>query len=113
MIQQYISQLQKRTGLGAEVDFDFTLRSSNRILREIMDNVFRPENSFKAYEITSEIVSGNGNGISKDIQLGLDYYDARKKESVGEVDNCFIEEFGKEKLSRIKCIWFVSHNNIG
>ena len=113
VIQQYISQLQKRTGLGAEVDFDFTLRSSNRILREIMDNVFRPENSFKAYEITSEIVSGNGNGISKDIQLGLDYYDARKKESVGEVDNCFIEEFGKEKLSRIKCNWFVSHNNIG
>ena len=81
--------------MGAEVDFDFTLRSGNRILREILDNVFRLENSFKAYEITSEIVSGNRNGISKDMKLGLDII-TLKKEFVGEVDNCFIENLGRK-----------------
>ena len=38
--------------------FDFSLRSANVILREVMDAVHLPENCLLAYDVTREITKG-------------------------------------------------------
>ncbi len=112
LVQQYIAQMQRSTGIRPEEEFGYSLPSANRILRTLMNQIIDPENGFRAYQIAANLVSPR-NGKLKDLQLGLDYYSARKEKSVEDVDKSFVEKFGQDKLDQIKCNWIVYQNSIG
>jgi radical SAM superfamily enzyme YgiQ (UPF0313 family) len=111
VIQDYLKEFKKRTGIKTEEEFKYTLPSANRILRSVMDPTIIPENGIKAYQIAKEFVPHNGK--TKDLQLGIDYYTERKSKSAEDVDSRFIEQFGQRKLSQIKCNWFPYKHSIG
>jgi radical SAM superfamily enzyme YgiQ (UPF0313 family) len=112
VIQDYMSQLRDGMGYDPTEGFDFSLRSANVILREIMDAVHLPQNCLIAYEVTKEIANSH-NGIAADLDLGLDYYNSRIGSPAKDVDADFEKQHGSKKLRDVKCNWFVSDNNIG
>ena len=115
VIKTYMSRLQGAMGYDPTDQFDFSLRSANVILREVMDAVHLPENCLLAYDVTKEITNGtaNTNGIAEDLELGRDYYIDRLTSPESVVDTAFSARHGLGKLREIKCNWFVSSNNIG
>lgn len=115
VIKAYMSRLQEGMGYDPTDQFDFSLRSANVILREVMDAVHLPENCLLAYDVTREITNGtaNLNGIAQDLEMGREYYSHRLQSPESVVDTAFNAQHGQSKLREIKCNWFVSSNNIG
>ena len=115
VIKAYMSRLQEGMGYDPTDQFDFSLRSANVILREVMDAVHLPENCLLAYDVTREITNGtaNLNGIAQDLEMGREYYSHRLTSPESVVDTAFSAQHGQSKLREIKCNWFVSSNNIG
>lgn len=117
LIQKLIKIFENKSNIFIDIRMlneqnEYFIKAYNTIKKSIMDRVAVPKNCLCMYEAMLELLCElNLEDLTDDILLGIKYYRTLFSEDLKGVGKVCFEEYGGERIERIKFGWVVSAND--
>ncbi|OHB74382.1 MAG: hypothetical protein A2W17_07960 [Planctomycetes bacterium RBG_16_41_13] len=116
LIQKLIEIFESKSNISIDVTVlneqnEYFIKAYNTIKKSIMDKVAEPKNCLYMYEAMRELLRNiNLEELAEDVLLGIKYYRTLYSEDLKRVGKACFEEYGGERINRVKFGWVVSAN---